>query len=399
MKKSNKSNASKLLWLIIYMSIGGIMGFLIGKARSSGLELPKEYRALSTWLNILIFIGTYIVTVAFHEMGHFLSFLRNGIKMRALIITIFVFITEQGSWKLKIRPNNVTGTGGIAVPDLEVVKGEDDFSRLQKAYAKAIIAGPIASIIFLFAGILISIPIMLLTTNVYLKSFLLTFVISLIIITFVLLASSFINNEIAIGDFPAYKLAKKDTYFIAIQLYQYALFSSYPDEVRKENTYLRNVLLRELEKKLADLDTHVFTLSIIDAFLVEYLSDLVNELPCIVIDYIEFLQESPEAINKILTSENALILWFHIIRFNHLNESTQDKANALYSRIKELKKLKSPVELYLAKQTDHLLGIKDNSQYLLNKNNIRISSAHGLWKNFEGYFLDEIRLNEMTINQ
>jgi len=391
MKKKDKNfNSSKAIVWPSSALFGAIVGFIFGMTS----DLPPYYTAMPRLVNIIIFVLTYFLAVGLHELGHAISFSKNGIKMRALFITMFLFIKEDKKWKLKIRPNKVTAIGGIAIPDIGVVKDEIEFKKLQNAYSKAILAGPISSIALFIVGILISILVISLSSNVYVISGFYSFAKYLSVISLFLLFSCIFKSEVAVGDFPAYTLAKKDSFFVAMQLYQYAIVSSDYKRVRSENKYLKEVLLNGLSEKLENKDTHIFTLNLIDTFIIEYLAGMSNELPTIVKDYIEFLLDNPEWMTNLKNYEVSNILRFHILRLIYSEDI--DKATKLYEDLKKHIKQNNPVMKYYIKQTDDLFGYADNSSYLNDKNNIKISSAHGIFKNFEGYFVDEMKINEMN---
>ncbi|MDE5413233.1 M50 family metallopeptidase [Alkalihalobacterium chitinilyticum] len=393
-----KQLIKKYLIFIAYMLIGAIAGGGIAYSLSS-IEFPSEYRAFPFYVNLLIVACTYFMAVAFHEFGHAYSFSRNGVKVRAVIVMFLFFIKENGRWKVKFRPNKLTAIGGIAIPDIRAIKDQADLEQTQRAYARAIIAGPVSSIM-LWAGVtVLSVLLFFTAANAALISTTFTVMISLTIITLFLLATSFIKNEYAVGDFPAYKLAKNDRFFIAMQLYQYALFSTEHERVRNENQYLRTVLLDELEKKLQERDNHIYTLGLVDHFIIEYLTGRIEQMPSVIVDYVDYLQEDEERLAKIKANDFGLSIYFHILRYMYTKEETKQKALNLYENLKSELKPNTPMRKYLLKQADHAFGLADHSEFLQNKENICISPAHDIWKNFEGYFVDELTLNQLEVKK
>ncbi|MCT2536531.1 M50 family metallopeptidase [Aquibacillus koreensis] len=383
---------NKLRNFILTILIGGAIGFLIG-ILTAMIEVPPEYMILPWYSNVFIVLILYILAVGIHELGHAFSFSKNGIKMRAIFITVFLFIKENGRWKLKLRPNNVTLIGGIAIPDVEVVKNNEDIDRLQKTYAKAILAGPLASISLWGVLTILSVLLMVLSPEV-ISSISFTVAAAITFITMFLLGSCFVKSEVAIGDFPAYELAKRNRFFVAMQLYQYSLFSTDYETVRAGNTFLRRMLIEGLETKLEEKDIHIYTLGLIDQLVTEYLSDTLKELPQVVWNYIDFLTEDQERLAKLQSTELSLGVYFHIIQLLYTRKETKEKAIHFYTTIKNELKPSTTMRIYLLKQTEHALGLHDNSAFLNDKNNICISPAHGIWKNFDGYFDDELKLNQ-----
>ncbi|MFP4661102.1 MAG: M50 family metallopeptidase [Halanaerobiales bacterium] len=396
---SHKKKVFKFLKSLgLYILIGGISGFFAGYFFTNyELSIPAEYTALPFYIEIMIFIFTYIIAVLAHELGHFFVFIRNGIKMRALFVTLFIFKKEDEKWKFRINPNSITASGGIAIPDLEVVEDSDEFKRLQKAYAKVMLAGPLTSIFFCIVVLLITVPIFLTISSVIIKSVLFMFSASIVVITLFIIISSLLKTEMVVGDFPAYKIAKNDNFLVAMQLYQYAMFSTDYEDVRRNNDYLRSLIVEGLYEKLEKEDIHVYTMNIIDTLIVEYLSGVIDSLPEAVDEYVDFLIDNNEAFEVVKTSEYARILWFHIIRLLYEKRDQKEKAVELFYRIKGMIDEKSSINKYLTKQAEHLLGIDDNSDFLKDKKNINLSSADSLYKNFEGYYSDEIKLNKAIL--
>ncbi|SDZ46190.1 hypothetical protein SAMN05421736_11394 [Evansella caseinilytica] len=388
-----KREVKKLISAMISMMIGAAIGFAIVSGMFQ-IDMSSEYTSLPFYVNVLIVLFTYFMAVGLHELGHAVSFVKNGFRMRAVVVMILLFIKEDGRWKMKVRPNAVTAIGGIAVPDLDAVKDEADFKQKQRGYAKAVIAGPVASVIVWLGLSTIALLVMFSVTNAYVKSGMFTFTIALTLITLFLLATSLIKSEIAIGDFPAYSLAKNDRFFMAMQFYQYAFFSSDKESARSKNNYVKGVIFEELQKKLEKQDTDLFTMHMMDTFITEYLIGRLTELPPVVKDYVDFLQENPVAFSKLKESELTLIVYLHILRLWYLQPETKEQALGLYEELKSELKPNTAMRSYLLKQADHVFGLADNEEFLRNKNNICISPAHGIWKNFDGYYADEIKLNE-----
>nr|WP_246596219.1 M50 family metallopeptidase [Bacillus alkalicola] len=328
-----------------------------------------------------------------HELGHAISFARNGLSVRAVAITFFFFIKRNGRWKIEFNPNNVTFMGGIAVPDLKSVKGEEELIKHQKGYARALIAGPLASLYLWVVGSGIAVLIITISSNVYLQSTMFTFGLSLLFITLFFLGSSFIKSESAIGDFPAYNLAKKNRFFTGMQLYQYAAFSTDYEKTRRSNTYLKRYLINELSQKLKEEDTHIYTLALLETFIMEFLVGKEKEIPKVVLDYVEFIIAGEKRYSKLGQTEMGLAIIFRIIQLLY-SIGDEEKAEKMYEELKVTHKQKTAMRNYFYKQIAHMFGIEDNTEFLNEKKNINISPAHGIWKVFEGYYEDEMLFNE-----
>ncbi len=376
--------------------IGGIIGFILGFSIlfiRDRIQIPEGFVNLPLYISGIIFVFTFVLAVTLHEFGHALSFISNGIKIRAVFFTIFALIKEDNKWNFKVT--SMKTVGGIAIPDIISIKNKEDFQLKQKAFAQGIIMGPISSLIAWIVLTFVSLVIIKFTSNIYIRSVLLSFILSLSCITIFILGTSFIKKDLVIGDFPAYKIVKNDSFFSGIQFYGYGYLSSQPEKARDENTYLREYIIKELEEKYRKKDSDLFTLSIIDTIIVEYFAGFLENLPTVVESYVNFISTSPEVLSKIRSSVMLETLYFHIIMLLHRDESTREKSFELYKNLKDAIEPNTPKRKYLFKQVEQVLGIRDNKEYLMDRQNIITSDAHQIYKYFYGYYMDEIKINEM----
>lgn len=388
-KNKKKKKLSKLT--LISILIGGVTGALIA-IFGNPINFIKGFVSPPIYIIILIIVLTFILSVTLHEFGHAISFIINGIKMRGIIFVNFLLIKENNKWKFKIIRNK--SLGGIAIPKITNIKNEKEFLQIQKSFAKALLAGPMASIVSWIALTLIGLIIINNSTNLSLNSGIWVFIITLAIITFFIVFSSFFKNDMVIGDFPAYKTAKNNKYFTGMQLYNYGCFSSNPEKSRKENIYLREFIIKELKEKYEKKDFHWFTLSMVDTILVEYLSGFLKELPRVVEDYIDLILKKPNILSDIKRTQEKEIMYFHLIMYLYRNENTKERAFLLYKDIKKLIKPDTPKREYLFNQVEHMLGVSNNEKFLRDNKNIVNTDMHFIFKHFPGFFIDEIKINE-----
>ncbi|HHY82929.1 MAG TPA: hypothetical protein GX505_09675 [Clostridiales bacterium] len=388
------SKRSCLVVIIIIMSLAVVPGWtFIKKGVLSG-----GYKALPATAYILLLPAAYFMSVFVHELGHFISFIKNGIKVRALFLSIFLFNREENNWRLKICPNSVTLLGGAAIPDVSAVKDKEEFEHLRSAYARVIAAGPTAAIAFYIIVQLVAFPIFLQQENVFLQLFFSVISLYMSVITVFLLLISMADAETIIGDIPALHLCQANPSFAAMQMYQYSALSSNPDEVRRNSHYLREMILKDIEKMLYRKDIGVVALNSLDIFIMEYLTGDSDNIPQVIMDYISMLMYSPAMRKKIPHSEVGTYLWFHVVILLSSMEASREKALEEYDFLVNNIDLKDPMNSYLMRQAQHALGLADHSDYLSNRSNIRASSAHGMWKYFEGYYSQEIKLNRFILS-
>ena len=389
-KIKKKKKRSKLTNISIIAGV--ITGLLIGMF-GNPFNMFKGFTSPPFYIVILIIVLTFILSVALHEFGHAISFIINGIKIRGIIFVNFLLIKEEEKWKFKIIRNK--SLGGITIPEIQNIKDEEEFLLVQKHFAKALIAGPITSLVSWVALTAIGLIIIKITTNIYLRSGIIIFLISLFIITLFVIISSFFKNDMVVGDFPAYEMAKKDKYFVAIQLYNYGYFSSNPENARKENLFLREFIIKKLKEKYEKRDMYWYTLSMVDTILVEYLSGFLNELPTVVEDYINLILNRPDILSNLRRTQEKEIMYFHIIMYLYKDENTREKAFEFYKKIKATIEPNTPKREYLFKQIEQMLGVSHNREFLKDNKNIVNTDMHFIYKHFPGFFIDEIAINKL----
>ncbi|MCR2044601.1 site-2 protease family protein [Anaerosalibacter massiliensis] len=382
MKNQSTKKILKIIGSAFLGAVGGF-GFMML------IDNISKDMNLNVFPILAIIILTFYISIALHELGHFFAFIFNKIQMRMLNISIFSFIFDGEKWRLKLNRNNI-GVGGIAIPNLTVVSNEKEFKETQEGYANAILAAPIVTLFLALVGILVIFigflkynknhPYLLITGG------------TLLLINILLFFSCFIKSENAYGDLRAYSFYKNDDFFAALMIYQYSMFSIDYKNTRVNNRCLREILLKSFEKRANDKKTDLFTISCATTFIDEYLIGIMDELPKSIIDYIHYYYENKNQIIKEQKTEQHRLLLLHIAYYFE-KEGEHKKAVDIYDNyIKTLSK--SPVFDYWKIQGEQIIFKKDRSKYLLNKKNIKPNSTYSLFKQFDGFYHDELILNQ-----
>lgn len=375
----------------IFKTIGSMLFGAIG-----GLGIIMFIDNIAQDMDIAIFpmlaimILTFYISITLHELGHFFTFILNGIQMRMLSISIFSFIFDGEKWRLRLNRNNI-GVGGIAVPNLTVISNEEEFKKTQRGYANAIIAAPMVTLLLAIIGALL----LLINFLKYriINPYLLIFGGTLLLINMFLFFTCFAKSEAVYGDFSAYSLYKNDDFFAALMMYQYAMFSIDYENTRINNSYLKKILLRGFEERVKDRKTDLFTVSCATTFIDEYLIGIMDELPKSIVYYIDYYYENKNQIIEKQETEQHRLLLLHIAYYFE-KEGEHEKAVDIYdSFIKTLSK--SPVFDYWKIQGEQIIFKKDNSKYLLDKKNIKPSSIYSVFKQLDGLYHDELILNQI----
>lgn len=389
---------SKVVFYTVYIVILGIIGAVAYFLVSILVRfIPEQFKELPLVAVFGLVVFVYILALVVHEGGHVISILRNKISLRAVKIQIFLFIKIDGKWKLRFVFSD--GLDGIAVPDMPLIRNEEDFLKMQKAFAKILIAGPLATIygwVFVFV---ISLVILFRSSDPIIQSAAFAISSSFSVISLFTFLILFVKDEHSVNDIPGFQLIKKDAFFAAYLFYQYIFFSSSPEKLRDESCYLKAKLIEELQIKLSQKDVHMYTINAIDILLMEYLAGIVKEMPEVVEGYLDFLLNDSEALTKLHKSGDGAYACFHIVQFLYMNDSTRHSATELYDRLKTSLKPITPVIDYFIRQTDHIIGLEDHSEFLKNRKNMRTSQIHSFTKHFDGCFVDEIRIIENITNK
>ncbi|CCV63993.1 conserved hypothetical protein [Alteracholeplasma palmae J233] len=214
------------IFIIIMFVIGVIVGFL-----SYHGYLLKFFTALSNfqWYYIILcFLLGVFINIGAHELGHLIVLKKNGISIRAIFV-LFLTVTKLKRWKIGIYPKLSILLGGMVIPNIPLIKTEEDYNHLITRFAKGIKAGPIASKFFCLFSIILFIFSMILNSSTFIAiSFYL--MILTIIITYLVLMASKVSYEGLYGDFVAYDKLTKDSRFALVYILQSAETSDYEKE-------------------------------------------------------------------------------------------------------------------------------------------------------------------------
>lgn len=391
MKNIKRVLSLYIIFIIIAYIIGYIIGINIADCEQKNLTIiNEEYFQNSFIENIFILITTYILSVIVHELAHYFVFVIENIKIRAVILLGCIFIKKNNKWIFKFKISLIRILGGIVIPDYDVVEDKGEFYKLKNKMAKAIVIAPIVSgllgCLSLSFGILV---LKFVPSNM--KATLFMFIVGMVVFSMIITISCFFQNEYMLGDFVAYKIIKNNQLFSAIQLYEYAIFSQDQYRVRKNNVFLRNLIVKELEIKLNEESKELFVIGIVDEIIQEYLIGIIEELPEVIKNYSLFIIENKESIiNTSSNTKNLGVIIRIVYLLNKLDE--KHKAIELYNFIdnnftgyKEYK--------YYKKQLEHVLGICNNKDYLTNRHNIKTDALSVLWEIFDVYYEDEMRIS------
>jgi hypothetical protein len=314
----------------------------------------------------LMFIVTFYVTLTVHELGHFFAFLCQGIPLRALYLTIFVFYKDNQGWHFTIKPKLWVLGGGLVIPDLQNINSDEIYDSITFKFAKSLIAAPMVTIAFLGFTIITFIVSILYSSSTLWIGFYAVFTLftillsSLYIYTFKLSAQSFY------GDFVAYRKMKSDETFKLAQVMQYAMFSLQSYDSRDQYFFKKT---KEMLKKIK-FSSNVFHVML----LTQYIDGIMREHQDI--DLVLHDKIKSYAIKPPVRDEHSLMLAYELCAYFYQLKDVE-KAYRLFEDIQQRvnQKLDEKMRNYLKYRAMHILNIEDQESFLSNKDNIYIGNS------------------------
>lgn len=363
-----------LIFISIFAIIGGISGVIISKLQIDTLLFSK----IHVKETLILFVLSILSSVALHELAHAVYFLLNKVPLRFVAIFIFFFSRMERKWNVRIRFNNITIMGGIAIPNLPSIKNEREFDRIRKVYSEALLFAPIIS--FAEAVIFIILYVVLFLTNAANEYMNLSiFSVFCSFIGIIIVFSSFIKTENIYGDFWAYKVLKTDDKMASLQLCQYMFFNTDWKTTVSKSTWLINRLM-DYAKKIKITTAELMDLKILDWMIqMEYLG--VVKMDKEILEILKDFFLSDNVLFNYPQQEDRDVFYYHMI-YKLLESGAyeksilQEKMNVVSPKLLA----GSPLKEYYTKLTEHLFGYECSEWLLRNKNP---SSSYSLLKEFD----------------
>ncbi|WP_158298320.1 M50 family metallopeptidase [Acholeplasma laidlawii] len=312
-----------------------------------------------------MFIALFLAIFA-HEMGHFISFVKQGIKPKALYALGIAFVNDNGL-KIRFVPKFLLMIGGIVIPDHLSIQSKDEEETMVHKFKRVLLAGPKASIIY--GVLIILIWILCLFTNIYwLNGFLFTVLIVTSIMTVLAVLSSKVSRAGMYGDFAAEKAFDKDKLFRLTYLIQLTTLIEHDKE---SMAYFWPSIVEMLETQ------HQAHSQLYTNLLGQYIYEVAfhGQIACLSIE-----KKMNSLIRNIPKTEDGLILYLNIIYYYEaLNDRT--KVIQLLNNLNTAKfKVSDKVLTYYLRLTNHLLGFKDETVFLSQPKNVHTSSYQWVYK-------------------
>ncbi|VEU80472.1 site-2 protease family protein [Haploplasma axanthum] len=345
----------KLKTIFIVIITAAITGFMMSVLKHNGLwfKIISGFKSIPIYGYILLIPAFVFIAILIHELGHLISFVLNGIKIRALYVVVFVIKKDfNNKWKFEIHPKNIKLFGGLVVPNLSPIHNDQKYEETKIKFSKALIAGPNTSIGYLIFSVISFLTLWFFTNSYFWIGFLNLNLIVTALMTILIIVSSKLNTDELYGDYVAHEKFLKDDTFVLTQIIQYRGFSLIePDQ---DDEYLYSKIEKHYLNKYPGYN--IFDISLVSNYLNMY--DFSNEEN--ILDVIKKYN-----VSYLASSKHGLELAYEIAAFYYKIKDVA-KAYELFKIVSDtnntyVEKLKKD---FLNKQYEHLLNIKDNINYL-----------------------------------
>jgi len=363
-KKNKKIKLGVLYFFIFSFLLGMFYTYLVYAGIWS--TIAKGFQSIPFWAYPLWIIFSFYFTLALHELGHFISFYVQGIKLRALYLTIFVFRKTEKGWSFIIKPKLWILFGGLVVPDLGDIETEEDYDHVSKAFSNSLMTAPIVTITILFLSLVTTVLLVLYSTRYGLIGIFLLNTIFITLLSILYIYTFTLSNPMFYGDFVAYKKMKEDEIFRLAQISQYTMFSL--KDSLNTSIFLWNKA-RDLIKR-TDLNSSLFHTMLLSS----YLEGIIHmEQP---IDEEVDLKISKLHIGNYLRSEQGLVVAYDIAYYHYIKKDVK-KAYQLFEDIqtRPFKKIEPKMIDYMKKKSMHVMHIEDQTEFLNHKDNLYIGMS------------------------
>ncbi len=354
--------------ILISIIIGLLYGFFNTLMIYEGFykHFNKGLSAIHWTIHILMVIISLFLVIFAHELGHFISFLKNGIKPKAMYVLGIAFVDDRG-WKVRFVPRFLLFIGGIVIPEHVSIDSKEKEDAMVNIFKKVLLAGPKASIIYGVSIFVLWIG-MLFTSFYTINGLLFTMMVVTTVMTILALLSSKLARAGMYGDFAANKAFDTDKIFRLTYLIQ---LTTLLDHDIESMNYFWPKIVQTLEQ------TSNIKGSLSMNLLGQYLNEVVFEgrIACIGIEnrLKTFIRKTPR-------NEDSFILYLNIIYYYEYM-GQRDKVIELINKLDTSKvDIDSKVLMYYLKLTNHLLHIKDETEFLNNPKNIYPSSFYWVYK-------------------
>jgi hypothetical protein len=338
----------KFLPYIIYLAIFVITFVLFTFFYDYITTLFGGFFIVPFYYHILIFFAAYFLVVFCHELTHAIAFLIQGIRPKMILILIFLFHKDT-RWHLKIDPNLIILGGGMVMPDFHKIHNEKDIRYYQKATSFSLITAPTFTIISASLMFLLDLIFF------YNQPIFTVFTFYIVLFSAFFTYTSTLSAQGIFGDFVAHRKINSDPIF------GLSVVSQFVEEITP-------YLYGEMKQRLSEQRPSDFSIHLLNFYstLLEKGIHEDTEIDEFLLEKSKVLAISPVIARRIARQhQQILVLQQTILYLYRCQEDTLvDQLLQVFSEELDHIKSKQPVKTYYMKQTNHLLGRIDATEYL-----------------------------------
>ncbi|MFP4186651.1 MAG: M50 family metallopeptidase [Acholeplasmataceae bacterium] len=356
-----KAFIKAIRFISIALFIGFFMAFSVYQGYIETIRSGLEGYGFFGVLFLLILV--FYITLTLHELGHFLAFRLQKIRLRAIYLTIFVFYRTEQGWRFTVRPRLWVLFGGLVVPDLAPINDEKTYQKTVDRFSKALLAGPIVTIVFAVLVLILFWLVLIFAVDPFWIGTTVYFTVFTLLLSGLYTYTFFLSTNVFFGDFVAYRHMKEDPIFQLIEIDQYTVFSLHEQE--ETTDFLFSKIKRVLRE--TELDYSVFHALLINAYL----------------EGVMYGDKQPdEAVDQKILRRNIRpymrfeqgIETAHALACYHYFKKDVARAYELLDRIRQGggKSIPEKLKVYLIKRSEHAMHLKDHASFLADRENVHI---------------------------
>lgn len=338
----------KFLPYIVYLSIFVIIFVLMTFFYDYMSTLFGSFFSMPFYYHLPIFFAAYFLVVMAHELTHAIAFLIEGIRPKMILILIFLFHKDT-RWHLTIDPKLIILGGGMVMPDFYKIHDEKDIRYYQKATSFSLMAAPTFTIV--------SASIMLLLDLVffYHSPLFTVFTFYVVLFSAFFTYTSMLSAQGIFGDFVAHKRINSDAVF------GLSVISQFVDDMTP-------YLYHEMRDRLAEQRPSDFSIHLLNFYstLLEKGIHEDTDIDTFLLEKTKVLAKSPIIARRIARQHQQILVLQQAILYLYRaqEDDLMDQLLQIFSEELGHIKSKQPVKTYYMKQTNHLIGRIDASDYL-----------------------------------
>jgi len=331
---------------------GLIFGILMSFLKHNGFwfKIIEGFKVIPIYLYPIFIFGAIFFNIFFHEFGHLVGFLINGIKIK-LISVLFVSVGKNylGKWKIKMNFKLIKNVGGIVIPNIKKINNDIEYENVRRKIAKALIAGPNASIIYIVFSFLTFWSLVFFSNFFLLIGIMGVNLLITIPLFAVIILSAKVEMDNIYGDYAAYNKVKENDNFALLTIIQYRLFSDFCESDAK-------YFFEKIEKYFIDKKTGYakFDYMLLINFFQNYFNYEFDSL--IFEDILEKYK-----IENLLSSEEKLELAYLIAAYYYKNNNAL-KTFEIIDKIEKYVNFDDEKKHFLKIKYHHFLNLEENSE-------------------------------------